>query len=506
MKTANKLRTLLFTSLGVVSLGVGFFVNHGQEYKAAQAKNKLTEIEVKDGMVEFGLYPQTIVLPSDEKYDDIKSSSHDGVIYTYNNDKYTYVSATIPCSEGGGTYSDGTSVYSIAEGFFKWEPIKWHVLYTDEDQNATFVFANQVLDVFPWQALVDKTDDNNWKVEGTDYPATNWEKSMMRDLLNGVFYNDSFSETEKGYMKEFNNNSKYIANSKETKDHVTIISPVLFDQYKNSKSIKGGASDYAKAVGVKYHFHSYDSTFFWVNRAKDTNDSSKYVDYVRGTEVNGGGFSLSADINDGIGTRPMIALDLSKVAVGGTIKEETKGKTTVSTSLIIGIIFSIFGMGGLITFLLLWSKGKLAPAMGLKVIIPILAACVVVTSVGFFSLTSYSSKGGSGGGIGCTFKSGYYVQSTAPDSGTSGGISFVQVGMSCYLFKSDGTVKYCASVEKADASDFVADSGHGTWTKSGCSLSFNYVTPMGSASATMTISGDKLLYNGKEAYHWVRGE
>ena len=76
------------------------------------------------------------------------------------------------------------------------------------------------------------------------------------------------------------------------------------------------------------------------------------------------------------------------------------------------------------------------------------------------------------------------------------GINFVQVGLDCYRFNSDGTVNYCAACETNDASDFKADSGYGTWTKSGCSLSFNYTTPMGSVSPTFTISGDKLLYGG----------
>ena len=505
MKSSEKMRVLLFASLGLFSLGLGFFNGQAQDYKAAQAKSKLPNIEVKDNMVEFGVYPQTIVKSSDSKFEAIKSSPSDGDIYTYNNEKYTHIGITWPDDEGGGKYSDGSSVIQGEEAFFKWEPIKWHVLYEDKDQNATFLFANQILDVLPWQVLVDKTDDNNWKVQGKDKPATNWEASQMRDLLNDHFRNSYFTDAEKDYMKEFKNESKYIASSKDTKDYVTIISPIILEQYKTSKNLKGGASDYAKARGVKYHFHNYDSSFFWVNRAKN-DDNSKYLDYVRGMEVNGGGFSITVDSDDGIGTRPMIALDLSKVTLGGGTSESGTTKKTTNVSLIIGIIFSIFGMGGLITFLILWSKGKLSPAMGLKAIIPILAACVVVSSVGLISLTTSAAKGGGGGGIGCTFKPGYYLQSTGQYSGSSNGIAFVQVGLSCYRFNSDGTVNYCAACETNDASDFKADSGYGTWTKSGCSLSFNYTTPMGSVSTTFTISGDKLLYNGTEAYHWVRGE
>ena len=244
-------------------------------------------------------------------------------------------------------------------------------------------------------------------------------------------------------------------------------------------------------------------TFTFANAER--NVTIDYVDYT--VNVTG---KLSAENN----SKGVVDLSIVRtVTASGTyyctlyvVVESGTTKKTTNVSLIIGIIFSIFGMGGLITFLILWSKGKLSPAMGLKAIIPILAACVVVSSVGLISLTTSAAKGGGGGGIGCTFKPGYYLQSTGQYSGSSNGIAFVQVGLSCYRFNSDGTVNYCAACETNDASDFKADSGYGTWTKSGCSLSFNYTTPMGSVSTTFTISGDKLLYNGTEAYHWVRGE
>lgn len=504
MKSTDRVKLLLFASLGTFALGLGFFNGHAQEYKVAQAKSKLPEIEVKDGIVELGLYPQTIVMSSDSDFDAIKASEHEFDVYTYKNEKYTYVSVISLDSEGGGKWSNGEPV-QVNEAFFKWEPIKWQVLYDDKEQNATFLFAKQVITTFPFQALVDKTDGNNWKVAETEERATSWASSMLRTLLNENLYKEIFSNDERDYLKEFNNKAEYNSSNKDVKDHMTIISPTILDKYKNSKNIKGGASDYAKARGLHYHFHDYEYSFSWVNRANETY-GSKNIDVVRGgTEIYG-----SAEVDaQNIGVRPLIALDLSKVALGGGQSEGGTVKKTTNVGLIIGIIFSVLGIGGLIAFLTLWSKGKLSPAMGLKAIIPILAACVVVSSVGLISLTSSAAKGGGsggGGGIGCTFKPGYYLQSTAQSSGSSSGIDFVQVGYTCYLFKSDGTVKYCASVEKSDASDFVADGGHGTWTKSGCSLSFNYVTPIGSVSPTFTISGNKLYYGGTEAYHWVRGE
>ena len=61
--------------------------------------------------------------------------------------------------------------------------------------------------------------------------------------------------------------------------------------------------------------------------------------------------------------------------------------------------------------MILWSKGKLVPKMGMKAIIATVAAMVVATSVGFISLASHTTTQVSGlntfGGLGgCNFQPG----------------------------------------------------------------------------------------------------
>ena len=358
-----------------------------------------------------------------------------------------------------------------------------------------------------WQTNFTEANDYNAYVgDDPSTPAYDWEKSTIREYLNNDFYNDSFTDKEKDYLKKFITKASESSSEKDVEDYASIISPSKFDEYKSSKKIKGGASDYAKSKRLSYHWHSYDSCFIWLNNYK-TKSETKYVQYARGTNVGDGGFSESANSTVN-GMRPMIALDLSKVTLGTPASGggSSSGNTAIP-ALVIGIIFSLFGMGGLVAFMTLWAKGKIGSKLGMKAIIAIVASAVVVTSVGFVCLASYSTtrvSGGGGGLGGCTFKYGYYLQSTAKYENASA--NFVQVGLSCYLFRSDGTVSYCAAVEQEDASDFVGDSGSGSWTKSGCTLTFTYNTPMGSVNPTMTISGTKLLYNGREAYHWVRGE
>ena len=515
MKNANKIRALLFSSLGIVAVGVGFFAGSLKSYQGVYAASKKTNIKVNDGIVELGSYPQSIIKPDSEEFENIKSKGQkkEGV-YTYNDEKYMYMDSVQYWSEGGGKYEDGSSL--IADGqpaFFKFESIKWHVLYEDKDQDIYFLYAKYALDTMAWQTNFTEINDYNAYVgDDPSTPAYDWEKSTIREYLNNDFYNDSFTDKEKDYLKKFITKASESSSEKDVEDYASIISPSKFDEHKSSKKIKGGASDYAKSKRLSYHWHSYDSCFIWLNNYK-TKSETKYVQYARGTNVGDGGFSESANITVN-GMRPMIALDLSKVTVGTPASGESGssgGGGSVNPALIIGIIFSIFGIGGLTAFMILWAKGKIGSKLGMKAIIAIVASAVVVTSVGFVCLASYTTTRVSGlntvggGGLGgCTFKYGYYLQSTAKYENASA--NFVQVGLSCYLFRSDGTVSYCAACEQEDASDFRGDSGSGSWTKSGCTLKFTYNTPMGSVNPTMTISGTKLLYNGREAYHWVRGE
>ena len=518
MKNTNKFRVLLFSSLGIVALGVGFFASAFKSYQGVDAASKKTNIEVKNGMVELGSYPQSIIKPDSEDYSKILNNGQvSEEVYTYNGEKYLFMQSVEYWSEGGGKYEDGSSLLDNGQpAFFKFEPIKWHVLYEDKDQNVYFLYAKYALDTMAWQTEFTVVDNSNAYVgDDPTVPAYDWEKSTIRNYLNNGFYNNSFTSTEKDYLKKFITKASESSSEKDVEDYASIISPKTFDKYKSSKSIKGGASDYAKSKRLSYHWHNYESCFIWLNDYKAKYET-KYVQYARGTNVGDGGFSESAN-SATHGMRPMIALDLSKVTVGTPASDEPGssggGGGSVNPALIIGIIFSIFGVGGLTAFMFLWAKGKIGSKFNMKVIIAIVASAVVVTSAGFICLASYTTTrvsglntiGGGGGGLsGCTFKYGYYLQSTAKYENASA--NFIQVGLSCYLFRSDGSVSYCAAVEQEDASDFRADGGSGSWTRSGCTLKFTYNTPIGSVAPTMTISGTKLLYQGREAYHWVRGE
>ena len=511
MKKANKLRTLLFTSLGAISVSFGLLITPKENVLGVDAAKK-PNIEQKDGFVELGLYPQSIITQSSELFDPITHSEVQDNVYTYEGNKYTFMPVRYD-SEGGGKYEDGSALVSNDQlALFKWEPIKWHVLYEDTNQNAMFLYASYTLDVMKWQENVDKSDDNNWKVAGTETAATSWELSTIRTYLNNDFYNKSFSEKERGYLKQFVNKKDKNSSHKEVNDYATIIDTNTFNEFKNSKKIKGGASDYAKSKELHYHWHDYNSgTFFWLNSEKD-DYTHKNIDYVRGTTANDYGYSFAVD-TQGMGVRPMIALDLSKVTFGGGTSESGTTAKKGTAKLIIGLLFSIFGIGGVVAFLILWNKGKLSPKMNVKFIIALVATFTVVSSVGLISMTSYASGKTGGGGGGC-FEYGYYVQ-TGRNSGTSGGIDFVQVGSTAWLIKSDGTASYTGFIEDTEnASDFSPDNYMtGTYKISGSTLTITIpetnIPNFGTVGGTYkyTIKNCKYLYYGNtEAYHWVRGE
>ena len=231
MRNTNKFRVLLFSSLGIVALGVGFLAGALKPTEGVYAAGK-TNIKVDNGIVELGSYPQSIVKPDSEEFAKIMSDGKNAEdVYTYNGEKYLYMQSVQYWTEGGGKYEDGSSL--IADGqpaFFKFEPIKWHILYDDKDQNVTFLYAKYTLDTMAWQTDFTEVDNYNAFVgNNPDIPAYDWEYSTIRNYLNNDFYNDSFTNTEKGYLKKFTTKASESSSEKDVEDYASIISPSKFD-------------------------------------------------------------------------------------------------------------------------------------------------------------------------------------------------------------------------------------------------------------------------------------
>ena len=509
MKKKVLSNVLLFTSLGCMALGVGFLRSAKPVVKEANAANP--ELEVNDNIVEVGKYPQTVVKSSSDLFDDIVEEAKGDLVpgkdYEHKGEKYRYYPA-IHSTEGGGKYEDGTSVKD-GPAFYKFEPIKWHLYNKDTANNKAYLYAVYIMDVKVFQQNIEVDGTNEGHVAGKPGVAANdWEESTMREFLNGDFYNDSFSESERNFILE--NSTKANSSGVKVKDKVTLMTADDYTTNKDKSKFETKASDYAKGRTLHYHFHSYDWSFFWLNSKKADYDTL-HVQYVRATEVGGGGFSQAAS-TDNFGVRPLIVLDLTKVSIGKTSEEKANdaaksAENANTAALVIGIIFSVLGIGGLIAFFTLLKKGILTSKMSPKIILTVLASVLVVTSIGVISLSVRASKESGGGGGSCTLKYGYYVQSTEQYSDASK--NMVQVGYNCWLIKSDGTARHAAAIEDTkNASDFdkYADNLKCTWEKTGCTLKITY-SGYYSGVATMTVNSNGKLYSGgQEVFHWVRGE
>lgn len=499
MKNINKKRMLLFISLGVLSLGVGFL----SSCSSSGSGSGIINIETKDGVFTAGYYPQTIVEDTDPLYGEIITSLNDnpeeGKVYTYNGDRYTFLITNI-WPEGGGKYSNGHSAYSNHGAFFKWEPLEWKVLYPSKEQNVTFCYATYTIDAKEWQTNVEVENINQDKahITGTEIAANDWEHSTLRQFLNNDFYEAAFDDKEKGYVVEFTTEKGKSTSEKETRDKASIISEKDFDDYKSK--LHGNASDYAKARGLYYHFNSYDYCWFYLN-TKFESYSTYYLSCVRGMEIKGTtGYPLRPE-NSTAGVRPLIAIDNNKAHIASS-SDSGQSSTSAPKSnegtgaLVAGIILSVIGLGGVITFFILWGKGVLH--FSNKIMIPIIAVSLVICCAGVITLSAGSLKGVGGGLI-----YGYYTQADGQYSDDEK----VQVGYTGWLIKSDHTCYYCGYLEDLkNASDFRRESP-GTWTYSNGKITCKVSNPMGEFTNTYTVKpGGKLYYGSILAYQWVREE
>ena len=486
----RKHSVFLITGLVLCAASIGLFRSTTYHKVEAASTSKLSYD--KDNKITLGSFPLNFNIKQSEdatgeRLDDfitgIDGSSSLGVITltTVDGKKYGFIpSGTTVNKDGGANVDDAKLPSGVTEikyatdksGVFDFADLKW-VKYEETDDYIDFIS-----DYIIYRDIFD--DGGN----GPDYGS-----STLCNHLNNEFAKIAFSKEDKEYLvaKDIDGVQQYI--DIPTLDKVNNI---------NAEPACSGPSDIAILNHISSK-ESYKNAPYWT---KDKSDSRISVRWYNKTVTD----CLTFD--DNIGVRPIIRIKASMIGKsGGGSSKTISTLPSINPAIPVGIIFGVLGAGGLVAFFILWNK-KLKENPAYKApgwyyaIIFVAAACCCVSTI-TFSTQSISGEGGGGLG-GCTFKCGYYLQSTAKYENADA--NFVQVGLACYLFRSDGTVSYCAFVEKEDASDFRADSGSGSWTQSGCTLKFTYTTPMGSVSPTFTISGTKLLYNGSEAYHWVRGE
>lgn len=222
--------------------------------------------------------------------------SHEGTTYMwqkiviYNGTKYLGVQMNDYRASGIDALYDiitENGYYTFNVYWFKYEPIKWRILTTNE--NSAFIMSDIALDFFSMQpnrkseirdGLFASYNNSTGVPDGTY--ANNWEYSFIRSWLNETFYNEVFNDLQKeiiqtthldnsarscnpdeypkyyGYGENAGKN-KYADQCKDTDDKIFLLSlqDVTTTAYGFNKDVLAEdparnlqASDFAKFHGV----------------------------------------------------------------------------------------------------------------------------------------------------------------------------------------------------------------------------------------------------------------
>ncbi len=204
----------------------------------------------KNRIITFGSYPQTVV--SDfELINKMQTGIFSGIIkfdekpnwLTYNGEKYVSVTEN-PFNKT--KFDNGTGINCGARNFYKVEPLKWRVLFSNDEYLV--LMTEKIID-----ALQFNLSRNFYRIGGETIAPNSWEHSHIRHWLNNDFLCDAFdkSEIEKIVLSEIDNSSKssYYSSQKSanTTDKVFLIShkEIYLTEYGCAKT-----TDFARARGA----------------------------------------------------------------------------------------------------------------------------------------------------------------------------------------------------------------------------------------------------------------
>ena len=494
----NKHLFFLFTGLSLCSISLGLGMKEPVRKEAQAKESDPVKLEYdEEGRISIGGFPTNY----NKGFSDIANGNEnlfltemqDGRITPHfftmmyqNREISFYFTAHVDSGGQGEKLSDGTNAGDVNGHFavFDYEPIKW--IKYDEGKDYVDFIADLVL----FRAQFHNANTNNLK----------YTDSELFEILNGDFINFTFNEGEREYLSSM---------EIEGKKDVKVSLPETSKVQESNEPKCSGATDYAKCDELSGN-KRFEHCPYWTRTGSNGSSNRKDVKW-HGYQLTG---CLLTD--NKIGVRPIIRINSNLLAGGSksSSKDDSKKTTEVNTPLILGIITGVLGAGALVAFFIMWSK-KLKANPSFKApgwyyaIIFVAAACCAVSVISF----SVDASGGGEGGSGC-FVTGYYVQ-TGRDSGTSGGIDYVQVGSTAWLIRADGTASYTGYLEDTtNASDFSPDNHMtGTYKITGSKLVITipetYINNFGTIGGTFTytIKNCKCLYSGStEAYHWVRGE
>ena len=378
---------LLIASFALLAAGLGFFKATSIESTIAQADG--LKIEYNGMYIKFGSYPQKIQYQTMMDILDAEAKLIEGNKYEYQGEYYS----TAIGEPYSGTIIMPTDVNPAAidgkKCWFLWQPINWKPVKEDSTNNLTYFVSTVIIDTYRWQT-------NNAIV-----PMNDWEQSEMRAFLNGEFLYNAFTSEELQAVARFKSSEN--TSHKEIEDFVTLLSKSELS--KHNELLKANTSDYAAARGL--YAPAGDNYYYYLN-STDNEGGDNEVDVARASTITGHHTVNETKTHQEIGVRPMIAVRneyLVKPATGG---HGGGGGSVVP--LVLGIIFSIFGLAGIAIFFMLWKKGKLIKIGKTKmpmVAIASIGGGLLISVIGICML--FATTGGTGYGYSLSSPVGYYT-------------------------------------------------------------------------------------------------
>lgn len=216
-----------------------------------------TGIKKSDTFV-FGQYPQSLATFNMN----MRRVSSGANIYTDSSYTYIKLEKTTPVdldNAPDAKYSDGSSIESREEQFFKFEPIYWKILYSDSEKSL--LLSTKILD---WQHFTDKKYIS--KHGGryiTSFPghsgeiANSWGASMLRKWLNTEFLATAFSSLEQSYIVPYNDDKVFVLSTEEASREDFGFSSDINTPDTNRLA---PVTDYAIARGVRLSYATEEAT------------------------------------------------------------------------------------------------------------------------------------------------------------------------------------------------------------------------------------------------------
>ena len=272
--------------------------------------------EATGTVINFGSYPQSKVTDSatisaldsvaknwkSYKYYSGTGSEYDGNMtssdymlyadFLYGGEKYRAVTFseyrpyyTGYTSSTSNSNQDDNGYYTGNIYYFKYEPLKWHVL----NASTGLVVCDSAIDSQPYNNFfLYVYGEEYWGDSNKKHFASNWENSSLRAWLNNEFYNTAFSKTQQDRIKELTRENKSTYDSKydsnPTSDKITLLSydDVLNKNYGFDPSISAydtarqrKGTDYAKCQGL----YVYNWNSWWWLRSPSYSDGVTGVGY-----------------------------------------------------------------------------------------------------------------------------------------------------------------------------------------------------------------------------------